>query len=152
MIEVLVNEVQADGMKRVRVVSSGPLSEAMMMQYVPGAAREFARVKVEPTMALSLFYGEVVYPLREVVDVRAECAVGHARRLAVWKLMPEEGYRVSEIVEFLAQWYFEKTHQRPQFAFMKKLPKDVESGECDVAGVMLIEATWALQGCVMVGG
>jgi len=65
--------------------------------------------------------------------------------------MPGEGYRLSEIVEFLAEWYFVQTRQRAGFAFARKLPRDVESG-CEVDGVMLFEAEWALQGCVMVGG
>ena len=152
MIQILVNEISQEGMRRVRVISDRRVSEASMLEYVPGAAQGFAKVKCEDTSALSLFYGEVVYPAREMVVCRAACIDGRARRLAVWKLVPSEGYRVSEIVEFLAEWYFVQTHVRPQFAFMNKLPAGVESGVWGVEDVVLFEAEWALHGCVMVGG
>lgn len=151
MIEVVLNEILPDGMKHIRVMAGEAVTNADLLRYVPGAARPLARMKCERLASLSLFYGDVVYPLREVVECHVACGVGRARKLAVWKMVPEEGYRVSEIVAFLADWYFQQTHHRPEFAFMKKLPTGAESG-CEVDGVMLFEAEWAMSGCVMVGG
>jgi len=59
---------------------------------------------------------------------------------------------MSEIIEFLAGWYFTQTHQRAGFAFVRKMPREVESGEWEVDGLMLFEAEWCLEKCVMVGG
>lgn len=151
MIEVLKVEISADGMKTIRMMSNVELSDVQLLKFVPGAAREWAKIARETNEMLSLHYSSITYPLREVVDVRAACADGRARRLAVWKLVPEEEYRVREIIGFLVGWYFVQTHRHPEFAFMKKLPAGVED-DMDVCGVALREAEWAMAGCVMVGG
>jgi hypothetical protein len=152
MIEIVLNQLSADGMKLVRVISDQRMSEALLWSLVPGAAREFATMKPWETAALCLFYGEVTYPVRGVVEVRGACGEGRVRRLACWRLMEGEGYHVSEIIEFLAEWYFVQTKQKPGYAFVRKMPRGVESGEWEVDGVMLFEAEWCLERCVMVGG
>ena len=168
MIEVVLNQLSGDGMKLVRVISDKPVSETWLWSLVPGAAREFAVVKPWETAALSLFYGEVTYPVRGVVEIpvptplslrdsppsseRASRFGGRVRRLAAWRLMEGEGYRVSEIIEFLAEWYFVQTKRKPGYAFVRKMPRQVESGEWEVDGVMLFEAEWCLEKTVMVGG
>lgn len=157
MIEVLKNEISQDGMKTVRLLSDRAVSDARLLKLVPGAAREWAKISRETNEGLSLHHVTITYPLREVVEVRMQNAEGRMRRLAVWKMVPEEGYRVSEIIAFLVEWYFMQTHRMPEFAFMKKLPKEAISGQLlafgeGEDGVMLMEADWALQGCVMVGG
>lgn len=148
MIEVVVNQLSADGMKFVRVISDRVVSEAWMRSIVPGVAREFAQVHCYDTSALSLFYGEVTYPLRGVVEVHAQLWK-KPRRFAGWRLMP--GERASQAIHFLDEWYFVKTHRRAAYAFMKSLPKDIESGT-DVNGLELHQAEWCLDKCVLVGG
>lgn len=154
MIEMVLNQVSVDGMRLVRVISDRVVSEACLRSMAPGAAREFAEVRCWDTAALNLFYGEARWPVREMVEVKMPSSrfqVPTMRRLVAWRFMEGEGYRVSEVIEHLARWFFVQTHRRPGFAFMKRLPKGVECGE-EVEGVMLLEAEWALERCVMVGG
>lgn len=157
MIQIVANQLSADGMKFVRAVSDREVSEAFMRRCVPGAASEFASVKCYSTAALSLFYGEVTYPVRGVVKFQVPGVENRWRSFAAWRLMDGEGYRVSEVIEILANWFFEQTKRRPVYAFMQKLPNGIENG-CDVPlgddmdGVMLLAADWALEKCVMVGG
>jgi len=156
MIKIVANQLSADGMKFVKVVSDREVPEAFMRKFVHGPTLDYAVVKCYPTTALSLFYGEVTFPVRGVVDVKLE-GMERARRLAVWRLMSQDGFTVSQVIHFLAGWFFTQTHHRPQYAFMRKLPASVESG-CEVPqgdgieDVMLFQAEWALEKCVMVGG
>ena len=156
MIEVVLNQLSADGMKLVRVISDQRVSEAFLWSLVPGAAREFAVVKPWETAALSLFYGEVKFPVRGVVEVAfsgQQSAVSRrrVRKFATWRLMESEGYRVSEIICFLAEWYFAQTKRRAGYAFVRSLPKGAERF-MEVDGLMLLDVEWCLEKCVMVGG
>ena len=152
MEEVVTNTISVDGMRLVKMISDAEVREARMLRFVPGASMEFAKVHCYPTTALGVFYGEVTYPAREVVDFPfAACREGKVRKLAVWRLMPEEGYRLSELVAFVAEWFFVQTKRRPEWAFVRKLPSGVENF-VEVEGVMLTEADWALEKCLMVGG
>ena len=150
MEEIIHNRIGLDGMCEIKIVSDHAVKDARMLKFVPGAAREFAKVNCYSTSALSLFYGEVTYPAREVVEFRYE-GMPRPRRLAVWRLMEGEGYRMSEIIEYLAQWFFTQTKQRPQYAFVKSLPKSVERFT-EVDGLVLLDVEWCLEKCVMVGG
>lgn len=151
MIEILLNDLTQEGMRRVKVMSDRPVTEEEMRGYVAGASLGCEQIHCHDTAALSLFYGEVTWPCREVVEVHLE-GIERPRRLLIWKFMPGEGLRLSEVITHVAEWYFWSTHQRAGFAFVRKVPKEVESGEWEVDGVILFEAEWALQGCVMVGG
>lgn len=150
MEEIVHNRMSADGMCDVKLVSDREISPARMLRLVPVASVVHAKVNCYPTTALSLFYGEVTFPARQVVTLNAECW-RKPRRFAVWRLMQEDGLRVSEVIEHLADWFFVQTHHRPGYAYMKSLPSGVESGQ-ELNGVMLMEAEWALDQCVMVGG
>ena len=140
MIEIVVNEITGEGMHRVRVVSD--------VAPVPFPITHGAEIRRWDDELLGLHYAESTYPCREVVCVQLEGAP-KPRKLAVWKLMP--GERVSEIISHVANWYFCSAHHRPQYAFMARLPKGVDNG-VEVDGVTLLEADWALSGCVMIGG
>jgi hypothetical protein len=150
MIEVVTNQLSADGMKFVKVLSDKVLAEEKMLCFVPGAARDVATVKCYDTAALSLFYGEVTFPVRGVVEIPTG-RVGKVRRLAAWRMVESEGYRMSEIIEFLGQWYFVQTKRKPQYAFVKSLPKNIERFT-DVDGLTLLDVNWCLEKTVMVGG
>lgn len=149
MIEVVLNQISLDGMRLVRVISNQTVAEAWMLRCVPGIAREFAEVKCWDTSALSLFYGEAKYPVRGAVEICAEEWI-RPRRFAAWRLMP--GERASNAIHVLSEWFFAQTHHRAQYAFMRKLPKEVESGVLEVDGLVLLEAEWCLERCVLVGG
>jgi hypothetical protein len=157
MIEVVLNQLSADGMKMIRVISDRRVTEAWLWSLVPGASREFATVKPWETAALNVFYGEVTFPVRGVVRFQVPGVTNRWRSFAAWRLMDGEGYRVSEIIEFLSEWYFAQTKRKPGYAFMRKLPAGVVSGfMCQVSGwdegVELQQAEWCLEKCVLVGG
>jgi len=131
-------------------VSEREIMPARMLKIVPCSMRDHAKVNCYPTSALSLFYGEVTYPMRGFVDLTFEGAKKF-RRLAVWRLMKEDGYSVRQVIEILADWFFIQTHRRPQFAFMKSMPMGVDNG-FEIVDVMLFEAEWAFDKCVLIGG
>lgn len=150
MEEIVHVVLRVDGMCEVKVVSDVPVLERQMLRFVPGAARGLEKVNCYSTSALSLFFGEVTYPAREMAEFRAQ-GWPRPRRFAVWRLMPEEGYHVSELIEFLADWFFVQTHHRAGYAFMRKLPRTVGNGD-QVADCTLLEAEWAPEKCILVGG
>lgn len=150
MEEIVYRLVSLDGMVSVKLVSDREISPERMMRFVTGPCRDYANVNCYPTSALSLFYGEVTFPLRGALELTAE-GWRKPKRFAVWKLMKEDGFRVSEVIEFISQWYFVQTKRRPSYAFMKSLPQNAECG-MEIDDVMLMQADWALDGCVMVGG
>lgn len=151
-----MNDLSQEGMRRLKVISDKAVSEAVMRACVPGAAREFVQVKCYGTAALSLFYGEVTYPCREFWSFRVACIERRVRKLVVWKFMPGEGYRLREVVEHLSEWYFVQVHHKPQFAFVRVMPKEASYGQLVVIGegwdVQLFDAEWIPAGCVAVGG
>lgn len=151
MEEIVRNRITMDGMREVKLVSDREIRERRMLRFVPGAALAFAKVQCYATSALSLFHGEVTFPARGMVTIYLE-GKPKARRLAVWRLMPEEGYRVSEVIEFVADWYFVQTRRRAGFAFLRSLPGGVENGQVVGADLQLFQAEWALEKCVMIGG
>jgi hypothetical protein len=145
MIELLVNEVLPDGMRHVKVVSDQ--ADPHPLPFPLEGGREI-RVKKWTDELLGLHYLEATWACMEVVHVHLE-GQPKCRKLVVWKFLP--GERVSEIITYVADWFFVQTHHRPEYAFMRSLPSGVESGT-EVDGVMLMQADWALPGCVMVGG
>ena len=143
MIQILVNELRPDGMRRVKVVCDDP--HPLPFPLKGGRELELHEWDDE---ALGLHYVEATWPCMGVVDVQLE-GMPKFRRLVVWKFMP--GERVSEVIRCVADWYFVQTHQRPGYAFLRSLPSGAENGQ-EVEGVMLMQAEWALPGCVMIGG
>jgi hypothetical protein len=149
MIELLVNEVLPDGMRHVKVVSDAPLSASTLTSPQIRESTKFGgSVREWRDEVLGLNYLEAGWACMEVVHVQLE-GQPKCRKLVVWKFLP--GERVSEIITYVADWFFVQTHHRPEYAFMRSLPSGVESGT-EVDGVMLMQADWALPGCVMVGG
>lgn len=141
MIEYLINELCADGMRHVKIVSD----DAHALENFPVAG---ARIEHRSDEVLGLHYVEVWWACQDVVQVTDE-ADGRTRKFLVWKFLP--GERVSDVIRFAAQWYFEHAHRKPQFAWMQHLPPGAEYG-VEVDDVMLLEVSWALPGCVMIGG
>lgn len=178
MEEIVYDRLSLDGMRQVKLVSDHAVSEARMRMFVgsgptpspsPNTSYLERGVSVHcyDTAALSLFYGEVTFPVRGAVEVMAEGWI-KPRRFAVWRLMQADGLRVSEVIERLADWYFAQTHRKAGYVFMRKLPVGVEDGtpfglrplppnsESANLGedneLYIFEAEWALEKCVMVGG
>lgn len=148
MEEIIFNRLTLGGIREVKLISDSAVSEERMMRFVPGPAIDLVKVWCYPTAALSLFYGEASWPAREAVDIQCE-GWPKFRRVVVWKLVP--GERVSVGVRSAASRYFELFMRWPRFAFIRHKPAEVENG-IEIENVMLMEANWALRGCLMVGG
>lgn len=142
MIEKLIDEVTPDGVRHMKMVSD--------LSPIPFPVREGAGFQVQEWTdeLLGLHYLDATWASMDVVILQGE-GWPKPRKLVLWKFLP--GERVSEIIKEVADWYFVSAHHRPQYAFMKRLPQGAENGT-EVDGCMLIEAEWALDGCVMIGG
>ena len=148
MEEVVHNRLTMEGIREVKLISDSPVSEGRMMRFVPEPAIGLVTVRCYDTTALNLFYGEASWPAREAVDFQCD-GWPKFRRVVVWKLVP--GERVSVGVRSAASRYFELFMRWPRFAFIRHKPAEVENG-IEIENVMLMEANWALRGCLMVGG
>jgi len=149
MEEIIENKLTEDGFRQVKMISDAAVKDERMMCFVPVAAREHAQIHCYDTAALSLFYGEARWPVRgEAVDIHCEGWVKF-RRLVVWKMLP--GERMSEVISLAKCAYVKLFVRCPRYAFTRSLPKSVEN--CvEVDDVMLMQAEWAIPGCVMIGG
>lgn len=140
MIEVVKSEISQSGMRTVRVVSD--------LSPIPFPVQEGACVKTWDDELLGLHYVEMTFPSQGFVDVHLE-GQPKFRRLLVWMMLP--GERVSKVIEFAADWYFQQTHRKPNYCFMKRLPAGASNG-IEIENCMVMEAEWALDGCLMIGG
>lgn len=148
MEEVVYNRLTMEGIREAKLISDSEVSEAQMLRFVPDPARGLVKVRCYPTSALNLFYGEASWPVREAVDIQCG-GWPKFRRVVAWKLLP--GERVSEGMRCAAYRYAELFMRWPRFAFIRTKPAEVENG-IEIDDVMLMEANWALPGCLMVGG
>lgn len=148
MDEIIYDRLNWDGMREVKIISDSPVSEGRMLRFVPDPARDLVRVRCYDTAALKVFYGEAIWPAREVVDFHME-GWPKFRRFVVWKLTP--GERISQGMECAAERYFYLFLRWPRYAFIRTKPAKVDDF-VEVQDVMLLEADWALPGCLALGG
>lgn len=164
MIEVVVNELRQDGMRRLKVISDvafdpspNPSPNSMeqerylergMMRRVPEVARSRVQVSRSVDEALGIHSLEVAYPVYGPFDVAVFSSKKFRRLFFVNYVY---GSRVSECIELARVEFFSRTKFAPSYAFVKCLPAGVEDG-IDVHGLFLIQAEWMPEKCVGVGG
>ena len=148
MIEVVLNDVLDDGMRRLRLVSDQVIDPAVVVFSKPLPCGAGMCARMWSDALLGLHYAEWTWACMDVVEMHFE-GDDTKRKFVMWKFLP--GERVSDVIKFVADWYFAQTHHHAEFAFMKQLPKGAEIG-IEVDGCMLMEADWALPGCVLIGG
>ena len=149
MEEVIENRLTEDGFRQLKMISDVAVTEARMMRFIPVAARDHVQIHCYPTPALSLFYGDAKWPVRgDAVDIHCEGWIKY-RRLVAWKILP--GERMSEAISQARCAYVKMFVRYPRYAFAKTMPKNTEPG-IEVAEVMLMQAEWALPGCLLIGG
>lgn len=92
-----------------------------------------------------------------VLEIDAACREGKFRRLVVCPL--EGRVSVRAALQEAAREFERLFGGRPQFGFMRKMPKSAVSdqllagsGVVEVGDLMLLEAEWMLERCVAVGG
>lgn len=96
-------------------------------------------------------------PAVYVLEIDAACREGKFRRLVVCPL--EGRVSVRAALQEAAREFERLFGGRPQFGFMRKMPKSAVSdqllagsGVVEVGDLMLLEAEWMLERCVAVGG
>jgi len=139
VIEVLVNDVTLEGMRRLKVVS-----DACPIVYpVP----EGSTVRTWSDDLLGLHYLEATWACREAILIQCE-GWKIARKMVLWKVA--SGERVSEVLMKMVALFGERYKCFPDYAFMKRMPKGIEHG-FDVDDVVFCEAEWVPPGCIAVG-
>lgn len=147
MIEILINDVTPEGLRRVKVVSDAPIIPAELFpSHLLPYRLEGVDVHMRSDDVLGLHYLEGTWACREAVRI---CCEGWKcpREMVLWKLAP--GERVSAVLTQMMALFGERFKCFPDYAFMKKLPKTIESG-FEVADVIFSEADWVPAGCVAV--
>ena len=148
MEQIITNSLSMDGMRFVKLISDAPVSREQMMGFVPDPAAAIAKVNCYDTSALSIFYGEATWPVREAVDFHCE-GWPKFRRLVVWNL--EKCISVTAALHDAADEFERLFGGRASFAFMKKLPKQVENG-VEVGDLSLFQSEWMIEHCIALGG
>ena len=142
MIEVLLNDVTLEGMRRVKVVSDAPIDPATLT--LPSPFKGEGDVRTWSDDLLGLHYLEATWACREAVKIRCEgwtCA----RNMVLWKLA--QGERVSlALKQAVYAWRFKSF---PAYAFMKTMPKTIENG-FEAEEMVLFEAEWVPAGCIAI--
>lgn len=87
-------------------------------------------------------------PFRGALDIETEGGVKF-RRFMAWSMEGCESVR--EALGLAAAEYERLFGGRPQFGFMKSLPRGVEPFT-EFEGMLLLDAEWMLERCVAVGG
>jgi len=144
VIEVLFNDVTLEGMRHVKVVSDEPLEGLTLSPLVDILAGAHRHTWMDEL--LGLHYLEATWPCREAVSIRCEgwpCA----RDTVLWKLLP--GERVSEAFRDAFQIYLERFKRFPDYAFLRRMPKEIENG-FEMSDVIFLEAAWMPAGCIAI--
>ncbi len=142
MIEILLNDVTLDGMRRLKVVSDSPIASDLLPVSLPD--RQWREWKDD---ALGLHYLEATWPCREVIEIKCEGWI-EARPFMLWKLEPGQTVRTAFALASI-EWTV-KFNCFPDFVFMRKLPKVIENG-FEIDDVTFMEADWVPSGCIAVG-
>ncbi len=145
MIEVLFNDVTLEGMRRVKVVSDSPIDEGVDLSPLADILAG-AHLRTWMDELLGLHYLEATWPCREAVSIRCEgwpCATP----MVLWKLRP--GERVSGAFRDAFQIYLERFKRFPDYAFLRRMPKEIENG-FEMSDVIFLEAAWIPAGCIAI--
>ena len=138
VIEV-VNYVDGQCIRHLHLMSNIEFDAACMNRY--------SAVNGVVTREAGIWHLRAMHPFRGAMDFHCEGWVKQ-RRLVAWST---NGYATIKIaLKDAKQEYCKLFGGKPQFAFIKKMPKDVEICH-EVGGMTLIEAEWMLERCVAVG-
>jgi hypothetical protein len=164
MEQVITNSLSMDGMRFVKLISDAPVSRERMMGFVAESAVEMAKIRCYDTSALSIFYGEATWPVREAVDFHCE-GWPKFRRLVAWNL--EKCASVTAALHDAAGEFERLFGGRARFAFIKNLPKRSsvthvtevrDSGSTplplngvEVGDLNLFQSEWMIERCVAIG-
>ena len=149
MQDVLLNELGADGLRRIRVIGDGPIEAEPFFGLIPREAEGLVTLSPSVDTLLGLHTLEITWPAREAFDWPS---LPKFRRMVVWTVW--EGERMRECICKAADKYERLFGGRPGFAFVGYLPAGAVEGE-DVDGApgcTLFHARWLPKRVVAVGG
>lgn len=148
MEKIIVNELSHEGMRRVKVISDARIDLQRWLAAVPLEARELIKAELSEDKALGVHHLSMSWPARD----KAEFGFSQRhRRMLVWKIL--ENQRASQAIReaVVAYMRWRGVGVFPKFVFMKSLPKGAENGML-MDDVIILQAEWALEGCVILGG
>ena len=146
MKKIIANELLPGGMRRVKVISDGPIDKVLWEAAVPMDARGLVKFEELKDSALGIHTLAMEGPVCEPITFEFE---PKPRKMLVWKVL--DGQRVSEAIQQARTAFYCMTGFWPRLVFVKKLPQGADNGMM-VHEVMLMQAEWALEGCVILGG
>lgn len=111
----------------------------------PTASAEGGVLKQEA----GVWHYRACYPYRGVLDIACVSTPKKFRRLVVWSM--EGCGSVREAIAQAASYFWAVFKFQPGYAFIRKMPRTVESGEW-LDEIVLLESDWMLNRCVAVGG
>lgn len=148
MEQVTANTLSPDGMRSVVIVSDEPIDSERWRAAAPGEARDAIIFEASKDGALGIHKLMMTWPAYEAVEFHCE-GWPKPRRMLVVKLL--HGERVSEAISAAKISFYLQTGFFPRLIFMRRLPSGAENGML-VDGVILMEAEWAIDGCIILGG
>lgn len=161
MDEVIVieNSVSVDGVRRVHLMSNGPLCPADISPEYSGSrydgrarlldhrAGYLGESEVEIVKEAGVWHLRAEWPCRGLIQINCEgwpCP----KEFVVWSLA---GCASVTAALFGAAKEFERIYEvRPQYAFIRRMPRGVENAH-EIGELMLFEAEWMINKCVAVG-
>lgn len=148
MEEVVLNVLTHDGTRVVKVLSDAEIDIEKYRAWVRPEALPFLETICFRDKALNLYSVEMRWPVYGPCDMQYLSPKGFRRFMVVnYQYAP----RVSECVKLAVEAFFEGTHFRPGYAFVRELPAG--AGDLvELYGVTLLRSEWMPARCVAVGG
>lgn len=139
---VLKNIADGDGMCVVHLMSNFELTVEALGKY---NAPVDAQVEIKKEAGVS--HLRASWPIRGPILVNAE-GWPVPKFFVVWNLIGCDSVKTAMLEA--ANLYQDFFGERPQYAFIRKLPNGIENG-LEVGDLMLFEADWMARKCVAVG-
>lgn len=148
MEEVVINELNHEGMRRIKIIADAEIPMARYQVLVPLEAQ--SRLVCVPGCddLLGLSSLEMTFPVYGPWEVFYHGPKKFRRFMFVNFAYSE---RVSNCMEMARDEFFARTHFAPRDVYVQELPKGAEMW-MDVHGCILQVAEWMPAQCVAVGG
>lgn len=145
MDEIIVVEKRVDeqGIMRLHLMSNAPIADPSPKSF-GFMGRE---PKIERQIETGAYHLRVEWPFSGPAVMKCE-GWPVPKIFVVWNL--DLGESVTRVLYEAANQYQDIFGVRPGFAFIRKMPRGIESGK-DVGDLTLFEAEWMVRKCVAVG-
>jgi hypothetical protein len=138
----LENVVDTYGMRRLHLISNGEINASQLQKYDLPFGTE-----IEQSKEVGVYHARASWPICGPLVINCE-GWPVPKMFVVWSY--EHSESVSVAIHNAALQYAKLFGQRPEFAYVSKLPRGVENGK-EVEDLMLFQAEWMVSKCVAVG-